>query len=342
MSRRAVIAGVFCVLLLVGVVLASGGQVQDSRPEAPVRSRPVPMVKYVIASPRACLIGPPVWSTNAYYLPSGAAENFPRQNGAIRVRVGTRVVFGLSRELEGVWYARSYGALGTSLELQWCRGCICKPDNWRQCVCAECACRTCKCLKCTCAQCACPEGNCADCNCKDCKCLEPAETDSVVCKWVTIGRDGAKDVRKGPSIGRAKVGVPVRFNRPGVYYLRGIVRTFARPYYPRPLEYWQELLIDPSSTDKTLPVIPAAADRDVVYVRVLAVDLATDSVEPEEGLVEDPDVENIKPMPKEVDSNDIEPLSGDLNGDETVNLADFAIMGQQWGREYEMPFADDE
>ena len=129
MSSKVVItSGVLISLvlaLLCGTVFAGGtgtggdpnGQGDPNR----MCHRPIPVMKYTVASPRACLIGPPIWSTNAYYLPTGAAENVPRAHGYLRVRVGTRVVFCLSRDLEGVWYRRSYGCIGTSMVLQLCR-----------------------------------------------------------------------------------------------------------------------------------------------------------------------------------------------------------------------------
>jgi hypothetical protein len=298
--------------LMVCLVLAlTGGMVwaQDTDPCGPIRipiPRPVPVMKYTMASPRACLIGPAVWATNAYWLPTGAAENFPRGHGSIRVPVGTRVVFCLSRDLEGVWYPRSYGCLGTSLTLQWCRCCIRPADVDK---------------------------------CPDC---DPSSTNAAICPWVTIGRDGAKDVRKGPSIGRAKVGVPVRFKRPGFYYLRGIIHMFAEPYYPQPIDEWRNRLLDnPDGTD-VLPRIPPAQDRDIVYVRVHVVDIPIVEVEPDDDFVDDPDVIHIKPMPKDIDPNEPLDLNADLNGDEVINFADLSVLAQQWGREYEMPFDEDE
>ncbi len=269
-----------------------------------VQARRMPVMKYTMASPRACLIGPPIWSTNAYYMPSGDAENFPRAHGTLRVPLGTRVVFCLSREIEGVWYSRSYGLLGTSLVLQWCRNCI-GPV----------------------------------CDCIDC----PAEPDDTeLCPCVTIGKDGARDVRKGPSIGRAKVGVPVRFRRPGFYHLRGIITTVAKPYYPRPLDAWYEHLLTPDDPNQVLPSIPVAVDRDIVYVRVRVVDILVDDVEPEEDPSQDPDIEHIRPIPKDIDPNEPIGLEADVNGDEVINFGDLAIIFQQWGREYAMPFTDDE
>lgn len=47
-------------------------------------------------------------------------------------------------------------------------------------------------------------------------------------------------------------------------------------------------------------------------------------------------------MSKVIDPNQPPELDANLNGDEVINFADLAIMAQQWGNEYEMPFTDDE
>jgi len=293
-----------------------------------------PVVKYAVASPRACLIGLPLWTTNAFYLPTGDADNFPRGNGAIRVPVGTRIVVCLSRDMEGVWYTGSYGCLGSTMVLQYCRLCKCEePDSEDctdvapdpgQCPYARCACEQCRQLGAAC-------------------CPLPDDPVIVPCPWVTIGKDGATDCRKGPSIGRAKIGVPVHFNRPGVYLLRAIVHTFARPGYPLPLERWRQRLLGTDDPTAVLPKVPQAQDKDVIYIRVRVVDRLTDEVEPKGPHSHDPDYKHIRAMKKLMDPNGHPDFSGiDLNGDEVVNMADLAIMAQQWGREYEMPFTDDE
>jgi hypothetical protein len=313
------------VLVLAPSVAVSAAQ--DSQATDPaVQLCPPPVIKYTMAGPRACLIGSPPWITDRprlYYLPTGAAENFPRKNGAIRVRAGTKVVFCLSRQIEGVWYPRSYGLLGTSLVLQWCRACKCVDSR-------------------------CMEYDCLRCNNEECICADSAH----ISPWVTIGRDGAKDVRKGPSIGRAKVGIPILFKKPGIYYLRGIVRTTAQPYYPRPIEVWHDRLLDEVSAQQLsavdieakpeiLPHIPPAVDKDIIYVRVHVVDWPIAQIECEEAMSLDPDG-LITPIPKEIDPDDPDQLSADLTGDELVNLSDFAVMAEQWGKELELPFGEDE
>ena len=332
MSRRVMITtclSICLVLALVcGIVLAAGSGPGPGDPNI-VRPRPVPVLRYAVASPRACLIGPPDLNTDRCWHPRGDADNFHRANGGIRVPVGTRVIFCLSRDLEGVWYTGSYGCLGTSMVLQVCRPCECiqpDPNDCRpdpnDCPYARCRCEQCTRLGAVC---------------------RPLPDDPVIvpCPWVTIGKDGARDCRRGPSIGRAKVGVPVHFRRPGVYLLRAIVHTVAKPGYPLPLDTWRACLglTDPTAV---LPAIPPAEDKDVIYIRVRVVDLPIDDVAPPDPLTDDPDFGNIRPMPKDVDPNEPVDLDSDLNGDDMVDLADFAIMAQQWGRQYEMPFTEDE
>ncbi|MBI4556014.1 MAG: hypothetical protein HY706_00395 [Candidatus Hydrogenedentes bacterium] len=55
------------------------------------------------------------------------------------------------------------------------------------------------------------------------------ERDAAEDSWVFLGQDGAEDVRCGPSIGRAKVGIGHLFEQPGDYLVRGIIRTRAVP-----------------------------------------------------------------------------------------------------------------
>jgi len=336
MSRRALITG--CVLvslalaLVCGAVLAAGsGYGGGAGDPNAVRPRPVPVLRYAVASPRACLIGPPDRSIDRCWRPQGDADNFARRNGSIRVPVGTRIIFCLSRDLEGVWYTGSYGCLGASMVLQVCKPCqcvvpdpnACRPDP-NDCIYARCKCENCLRLGAVC-------------------CPRPDDPAIVPCPWVTIGKDGARACRKGPSIGRARIGVPVHFRRPGVYLLRAIVHTFAKPGYPLPLDQWRECLLDnPRDATAVLPELRAAEDKDVIYVRVRVFENLIDDVEPDEITTDDPDFMYIKPMLKDVDPNEPVELDSDLNGDDAVNLADFAIMAQQWGREYEMPFTDDE
>jgi len=309
MSRRTVVISSLVVCLVLASI-CSGMLARVQRRVEPIPIRPVPRMNYVMASPRACLIGPPEWSIDiCFWWPTGDAENFPRANGAIRVPVGAKVVFCLSREIEGVWYEDSYGCLGTSLVLQWCRACKYIDD-----VCPECE----------------PLAN-TD---------ELTADNATVYPWVTIGRDGAKDTRKGPSIGRAKVGVPVRFRRPGFYYLRGIITTYARPGYTLPLEPWYDCLVGADDPDAVLPPIPTAVDRDIVYVRVRVVDLTITDVEPKEGSVPCPDAVVIKPIPNDTDLDDEEQPGVELDGDTIINLIEPETPIESWSDEVELPLGE--
>ena len=82
---------------------------------------PIPVRQYVVASPRAALTLLPPCAEAAEVdccQSAGAAYNFPRQDGRIVVRQGTVVVFRLGRNIEGVWYPRACGWLGTQLVLE--------------------------------------------------------------------------------------------------------------------------------------------------------------------------------------------------------------------------------
>ncbi len=153
-----------------------------------------------------------------------------RADGTLRVVTGTRVVFGLGERSEAVWYAGTYGTVAISLELQRQVDDVNDP-NKRE--------------------------------------AATVHSPSKV-SWVTLGQDGAKDTRKGPSIGHGDVTVAVRFPKAGIYSLRGIIRTEAQPQYTEPLDKWRERL--GIRRGGKLPEIPAEVDRDTVYVKVVVVD----------------------------------------------------------------------
>ena len=211
---------------------------------------------YVMASPRACLIGPPIWTTHTLWLPSGAVENFARADGALRVPAGTKVVFRLDREMESVWYAHAAGTIGTSLEVQW------RPGESN----TDCTCSLCK-----------PESNDVTATAAKRPIVKP-------CPWITIGVDGARDTRRGPSIGHADVGVAVRFRKAGVYSLRGIVHTVVQP---------QSLTLEKR-------LLPAEVDQDVVYVKVVVVDKSVPSEDPNDEESADPNTANTQSMPRDL------------------------------------------
>jgi len=149
------------------------------------------------------------------------------------VRVGTRVVFGLSRNIGGVWYPESYGRLSTHLVLQ----------------------------------------------------KHVGEATDAARRWITVGQDGAGDVREGPSIGHANVAVGHLFREPGIYPMRGIIHTIAQPLN--------------HVTPKITPDNPqGVVARDIVYVTVRVLgpneeDLSADKPSP------GPNAVYTEPMPKQ-------------------------------------------
>jgi len=144
----------------------------------------------------------------------GAAHNFAATGISITVRKDAVVRFRESRQVEGVWYERTWGRLGSVLLVQ-----IQNPSS------------------------ATPE-------------------------WITLGRDGAGALRRGPSLGTAGISVPVRFPRVGEFRLRAVVITGAVP---------MELASDDPDAE---PVDSAYADFDVDFVPIKVV--VVESVEPGE------------------------------------------------------------
>ncbi len=232
--------------------------------------------RYVMASPRATLITPQVVASSSIPYRIGAAENFPRDFGTLRVRPGRHVVFGLSKNIEGVWYESANGVLGTQFTLQLCRYCK--------------------------VTCACPN------DVMDLPTADEIESDAsaklIPAHWVTIGSDGARALRRGPSLGSADVGVPVRFLRPGVYWLRGIVTTYAEPVYP-----------DPNIYDTPVPTPLGDKDQDTIYVRVIVVDWSEDLPDTDVEDTDEPDVTNTEEL---LVSDEVTPiiLEADIDGDE--------------------------
>ena len=227
------------------------------------------IVRYVIAAPRACLIDAPLWTAAIPWLPSGAAENFARADGALRVLTGTQVVFALGPGLEAVWYDHTYGTIATSLEVQLRPADL--PDDSND-----------------------PNDQ------KDLhgQAATAAKRPAVEpSPWITLGVDGAKDTRKGPSIGHADVAVGVRFSNAGVYYLRGIVRTVVEPQYPQPVDHWRDRLSVTGA--ENLPDIPAEVDRDMVHVKVLVVDKPVANEEPNDPASKEPNADHTESLPKD-------------------------------------------
>ncbi len=250
----------FCSFL--ALFLASGAYAEES-------IRPIPVVPYVMASPRACLIGPTFWDDIAGRFPFGDADNFQRHAGSVRIPVGGKIHFSLSRNIEGVWYTGSYGLLGTVLEIQWCP--LCKDGA--------------------------PSAT--DIESVPANSKDTAPGDRC---WITVGKDGARNVRRGPSIGTARVGVPVRFLRPGIYHMRGIVTTFADSYIPHTSD---------------VPPQPDAMDEDVIYVTVYVLP----HLEPgeEAGAMDtlDPDEAENGDMPNGLDGEPVT-VEAEIDGEEVV------------------------
>ena len=252
-------------------------------PAADSNSTPTPVpvltTNYVVASPRACLIGQPRSDPNHFVTVLGDAENFPRENGEIKVPLGSRVVFLFSRQLEGVWYDHSFGRIDFSMVLQ--RRLLIPDPNI--------------------------------------PILDSNDVNSP--EWVDIGHDFASDLRRGPTIGQARVGVPVFFRWPGIYLLRAKITTVAQPMF-----------LPPTADSNTEPLLlPPAVDSDIVYVTVKVVNLPRTQINPDVEPPIDPDVNYTNPMPTENTPDEQGILDGDFNSDGTVNLLDFAIMAQQWG-----------
>jgi hypothetical protein len=275
MKRWWSVRGLLAVAMVAG--WCGSGRAQD-----PATGSAPPSIKYVVAAPRACILGPSPLLLNqpaSVWPVLAGAENFARADGALKVASGMRVIFSLSNELEGLWYRNSFGLIATSVRLEMLR-----------------------------------------------RVLDPV-TSQYREEWIPLGRDGARDLRRGPSIGKARVGVPVLFPRPGAYVLRAIVRTEALPMLPVT-----------GTTGTTEPTrLPPAADEDIVRIRVKVVSLPIGQLTPDEPPAPEPDEGHVAPLPKEVDPTAPVPLSADVNGDARVDLLDFVLLSQDWGNEAVAP-----
>ena len=114
MSKRVMFTS--CVLISTLLIMIASVVVGEGSGSGPIDANAIrhgyrPVLKYTVASPRACLINPTNHTFDRCPRPRGDADNFPRRDGSVRVFVGTRVVFCLSRDIEGVWYtgSRMYG-----------------------------------------------------------------------------------------------------------------------------------------------------------------------------------------------------------------------------------------
>jgi hypothetical protein len=120
--------------------------------------------------------------------------------------------------------------------------------------------------------------------------------------------------------------------------LRGIVKTFARPRCLRPVQLDVGENAAELEADEVLPAIPAAVDKDVVYVRVHVVNWPTADAEPLDEAVDDPDVTYIKPMPKDADVDQMGQTEATLGADEPVDWVDPDVLLREWGPDCEVPF----
>lgn len=265
--------GAGLVLLIAGAAVFAGGAVQKQDSIRAAAEETVSVMTYSIASPRAFLMGVPIEGSNELGM-IGAAENFPRADGMLEITTGTRVIFSLSRETEGVWQQGTYGTIETVLTVQWFQAVTAAECD----VCASEGLRD-------------PQSN---------QTGEENPSDVVPCPWITIATDGARDTRNGPSLGYTKVGIPVEFTEPGTYCVRGIVSTSVKSSYLRPAEPQnpdtkQEAAAEPS--DALL-----ATDTDVVLVKVRVLDRLEPGAKPQGALTADPEVIYTSPMPNTSDT----------------------------------------
>lgn len=290
--------GVGLMLLVTAAAIAAAEPVQKQERIEMQADDPIPIVNYVMASPRAFLMGAPMEGTDELVV-TGAAENFPRADGTLEIPVGTRVIFSLSRETEGVWHEGTYGTIETALTVQWFEA-VTATD---------------------CEQCA----------------LDGLRDEPVVpgevgkkteaggsvevapCPWITIATDGAHDTRNGPSLGYTKVGVPIEFTLPGTYCVRGIVSTSVRSSSLRPPEPSQPPATKQEAAAEPSPTL-LALDTDVVHVKVQVVDRMVPGTKPQGPTTDDPDVIFNRPMPNSADTKAPQPDENDPKDPGAIKL----------------------
>lgn len=260
--------GAGLVLLIAGATVFATQPMQKEETVRMASETPMSVMTYTMASPRAFLIGIPVEGSNEMGM-LGAAENFPRADGTLEIPVGTRVIFSLGHDTEGVWQKGTYGTIETILTIQSfetlaereCDVCVAEGlDNL--------------------------DG------------IQPGRGDAVPCPWITIATEGARDTRNGPSLGYTKVGVPMEFTQVGTWCVRGIVTTSVKSSYLRPAEPQNP------TTRQDAPAVTSndallAIDTDVVLVKVRVVPA---TIKAHGALTADPDVIYIAPMPSMADT----------------------------------------
>ncbi|OHB63146.1 MAG: hypothetical protein A2Y76_15330 [Planctomycetes bacterium RBG_13_60_9] len=228
--------------------------------------------------------------------------------------VGTRVVFALSPETEGVWMPGAHGMIATRLTLQWYRA-------------ADCA--------------ECDAGAGADVNEAALPDSAGARTETDVSRpvpasrWLTLATDGARDIRMGPSIGgRGQVAVPVRFVKTGVFCLRGIINTSVRSWSPAAAGGGRDRAAKDERSDTTVwPDNLLARDVDVVYVAVRVVEKSDVGRDAENQ--DDPDATHTREIPR---ITEVEVI--DLEDD---GLGDLGVLaGQQEGGDFLLPIENED
>jgi len=258
--------GVALVLLIAGTAVWAGTGVEKQDPIAPAAEPVFSVVNYVVASPRAFLMGFPVEGSDEVGM-IGAAENFARADGTLEIPVNTRVIFSLSQGTEGVWQQDTYGTIETTLTVQ----------SFEAMTTGECD---------VCAS----EGLREDGE------NQTGKGDVVPCPWITIATDGARDTRSGPSMGYTKVGVPIEFTQTGIYCVRGIVSTSVKSSYLRSSEPQNPTTKQEAGAESSDALLANDTDVVLVKVRVLA------SGKPQGALTADPEVTYTAPMPNTSDT----------------------------------------
>jgi hypothetical protein len=259
--------GAGLVLLIAGATAFATTSVQKEETIRAASETAMSVMTYTMASPRAFLMGIPVEGSNEVAM-LGAVENFPRAGGTLEIPAGTRVIFSLSPETEGVWQQGTYGTIETTLTVQ----------SFQAVTAAEC-------------------GVCISEGLRDGESIQPGKGDLGPCPWITIGTEGARDTRNGPSLGYTKVGVPIEFTQLGTWCVRGIVSTSVKSSYLRPAETQNPTTKQeaPAESSDTL----LAIDTDVVLVTVRVVPATTKA---QGALTADPEVIYTAPMPSMADT----------------------------------------
>ena len=129
MNRYIQLLSTVTLCALTGVAAFAHGRPAPAQPVAaqpvtaqPVTAQPIHVVDVVVASPRATIAPVPFPQVDdaqdAHIRSVGAAWNFARHALTVRMRLGNVLHTKLSDEIEGVWYPRACGFMGTLLVLE--------------------------------------------------------------------------------------------------------------------------------------------------------------------------------------------------------------------------------